>query len=148
MSFKIYKSILCKGLYLNRGSSRSDNGDSKKAIGLVGKMTTSLHIHHTWRHISMPSLHGIWSEIFQSGKLFLAPEQSKKKTCFSTSFMEHSDTIMKFLFPSNCRCRVRKNSVQFLEVLSTLDNKWASWGESREVLKDTNSSWFYKCCFC
>ena len=32
------------------------NEDGKKAIGLISK-TTTLHVHHAFLHISLPSLH-------------------------------------------------------------------------------------------
>ena len=42
------------------GTLRSDDGDGNgnttKAIGLIGK-TTILHVHHTFLYISLPSLH-------------------------------------------------------------------------------------------
>ena len=42
-------------------SLNNDNGDGnkngKKAIGLISK-TTTLHVHHAFLYISLPSLHG------------------------------------------------------------------------------------------
>ena len=37
------------------GSFSNDDGDGKKAIGLLSK-TTALHVHHAFLYISLPSL--------------------------------------------------------------------------------------------
>ena len=38
------------------GSFSNDDGDLKKAIGLLSK-TTTLYVHHAFLYISLPSLH-------------------------------------------------------------------------------------------
>ena len=38
------------------GSFSNDDGDLKKAIGLLSK-TTTLHVHHAFLNISLPSLY-------------------------------------------------------------------------------------------
>ena len=50
----------CEGFKPIIGSFSNDDGyaneNGKKTIGLIGK-TTTLHLHHTFLYISLPSLH-------------------------------------------------------------------------------------------
>ena len=52
--------MLCGTAPPRKGSFSNDDGDGnnngKKAIGLISK-TTTLHVHHAFLYISLPSLH-------------------------------------------------------------------------------------------
>ena len=58
----IYSSLSLSSAEASLGSCRNDDGDGngnedvKKAIGLLRK-TTTLHVHHAFLYISLPSLH-------------------------------------------------------------------------------------------
>ena len=69
--------------YLLLGSLSNDDGDgnenSKKAIGLISK-TTTLHVHHAFMYISLPSLHDYNAKV--PNFMFCQGREHKRTTFF------------------------------------------------------------------
>ena len=91
-------------LFTNMESLRSDDGDGnvsiKKAIGLLSK-TTTLHVHHAFLYISLPSLHDYHVKML--GFTFYAGRK-QARTKFSGIF---------FLFPNLDKLLDKANSPGF-----------------------------------
>ena len=70
---------------LKLGSFSNDDGDGsedvKKAIGLLRK-TTSLHVHHAFLYISLPSLHD-YDVKMPNGKFYAGCKQATSNLSFS-----------------------------------------------------------------
>ena len=78
--------MLCGTAPPRKGSFSNDDGDGnengKKAIGLISK-TTTLHVHHAFLYISLPSLHDF--EVKMPNFTFME-KVDKERRIFSFSF--------------------------------------------------------------
>ena len=83
----IYTALSLSSAEASLGSCRNDEGDGngnedvKKAIGLLRK-TTTLHVHHAFLYISLPSLHDYDVKMFNC-KFYGGRKQATMNLFFS-----------------------------------------------------------------